>query len=75
MLAKSVKRLQMLPMDELRSVLRRTLFYYLRSEASMIPLLTSKKLSKSSILEHLRKRRDLKEYLVQEMQLYGQEKI
>jgi len=57
MLAKSVKRLQLLPMDELRSVLRRTLFYYLRSETSLMPLLTSKKLSKTSILEHLRKRR------------------
>jgi hypothetical protein len=31
MLSKSVKRIQLLPIEELRTILRQTLFYYLRS--------------------------------------------
>jgi hypothetical protein len=57
MLAKSVKRLQRLPLVELRVLLRKAVFDYLRGDASLLPLLTSKKLCKIAMLEHLKKRR------------------
>ena len=64
MLAKSVKRIQILPIKRLKEVLRRLIFSYLRGSNSLFPLLTSKKICKEAIKEHLEKRRELIEYLV-----------
>lgn len=59
MLAKSIKRLIVLPVKELRVLLRKLIFAYLRGPESLLPLLTSKKICKVAMLEHLTRRRDL----------------
>lgn len=48
-LSKSVKRLQVLPIDELRVVLRRLVYDYLRGEVSLVPILTSKKICRVAL--------------------------
>lgn len=63
MLSKSIKRLMTLPMNQFRVILRKLIFYYLRGSESILPLLTSKKICKSSLLEHLAKRRELCQFL------------
>lgn len=50
MLSKSIKRLLVLPMSELRLLLRRLIFAYLRGPNSLLPLLTSKKICKVAML-------------------------
>jgi hypothetical protein len=59
MLAKSIKRLVLLPTKELRVVLRKLIFSYLRGPESILPLLTSKKICKVAMHEHMSRRRDL----------------
>lgn len=63
MLSKSIKRLLILPIPELRSVLRKVIFHYLRGPESLLPLLTSKKICKIAIQEHMARRRDLARYI------------
>lgn len=61
-LSRSVKRLLILPINELRVILRRLVYDYLKGEISLVPILTSKKISRVALKEHLEKRRELLEY-------------
>lgn len=65
MLQKSVKRLQILPLSELRDVIRKCVFGYLRGHYSILPLFTSKKICRISMKHHLEKRRHMTEYLLE----------
>ena len=48
-LSKSVKRLLILPIDELRVILRRLVYDYLKNEISLVPILTSKKICRVAL--------------------------
>lgn len=63
MLSKSIKRLMILPMKELRIVLRKLIFNYMRGPESILPLLTSKKICKIAMHEHMSRRRDLCKFM------------
>lgn len=63
MLSKSVKRLIVLPMKELRAAFRKLIFHYLRGSESILPLLTSRRICKVATNEHMNRRRDLAKYL------------
>jgi hypothetical protein len=58
-----MQRLLQLPIPELRIVLRRLVFNYLRADVSLLPLLSSKKIDKTAMLEHLQKRRELQNFM------------
>jgi predicted DNA-binding protein YlxM (UPF0122 family) len=57
-----VKRLEVLPLAELRVILRRLIHDYLRNDISLVPILTSKKISRVALKEHCEKRRELLHY-------------
>jgi hypothetical protein len=50
-------------MKELRVILRKLIFGYLRGPESILPLLTSKKIDKIATHEHINRTRDLCKYL------------
>jgi hypothetical protein len=57
-----VKRIEVLPVAELRIFLRRLIYDYLREDISLIPILTSKKICRATLKEHCNKRRELLHY-------------
>lgn len=71
MLAKSVKRLQILPISQLRTILRRLIYSYLRGPTSLLPLLTSNKICRVAMVEHLKKRRELIHFVENELEDTG----